>query len=132
MNVSARHIRRFRRQYSDYSSGGSDTASTILSILPLDRLGNIVGQIMSTGLKEMMNPNVGKKLVNVLETQAPLLVTSLFTNLVTNLRGPVRGSTSNNSTSSSMPSVALSNVMKPLSNSSTSSLINAMRNPRKK
>lgn len=125
---------RIRRQSADYSSSdGSDTASTILSILPLDRIGSIVGQIMATGLKDMMNPNVGKKIVNLLETQAPTLITTLFTNLVTNLRGPVRAPPSSSSnTSNSISAAGISNALKPLSNSSSSPLLNAIRNPKKK
>ena len=114
---------RVRRQDS------SDTAATVLSILPLDRLGSILGQIFSTGLKEMMNPDVGKKLVNVLESQAPLLITSMFTNLYTNLRGPVKAPSSNGTVLSSSAPVT-SNAGKPLSNSS-SALVGALRQPRK-
>ena len=103
-----------------------DTAATVLSILPLDRLGAIVGQIMSTGLKEMMNPDVGKKLVNVLESQAPLLLTSLFTNLYANLRGPVKAPPGNGTLSGAVAAP----VTKPLSNSS-SPLLSALRPARK-
>jgi hypothetical protein len=98
-------------------------ATAILSILPLDRLGAIIGQIMATGVKEMLNPNVGKKIVNVIENQGPSLLTSLFTNLYSTLRVPVRSSTNNTTFSSN------SNVNKQLSNSSTSLLINSMRRP---
>jgi hypothetical protein len=123
--ADVRHDRRQRRQDDSFGSNG-DTASTILSILPLDRLGAIVGQIMSTGLKEMMNPNVGKKIVNVLENQAPSLLTSLFGNLLTNLRAPGRTGTSHMS-SVTMP--MNNSLVKSLSNSSTSALITGMRRP---
>ena len=45
---------------------------------------------MSTGLKEMLDPNVGKKIVNVIQNQGPSLLTSLFTNLYTTLHVPPR------------------------------------------
>lgn len=83
----------------------------------------MAGQIMATGLKEMMSPNVGKKMINVLENQAPSLLTSLFTNLYSTLRVPVRSSTSNSTISK------YRYINKQLSNSSTSSssFINSMR-----
>lgn len=74
---------------------------------------------MATGLKEMLSPNVGKKIVNVIENQGPSLLTSLFTNLYSTLRVPVRSS-ANQTTSP---------VNKQLSNSSSSSFINSMRRP---
>ena len=81
---------------------------------------------MSTGLKEMLNPEVGKKLVNVIENQAPLLLTSLFTNLYSTLRVPVRPTSSNLTTSS----ISLNNNgLKQLSNTSASEIINAIRRP---
>jgi len=100
--------------------------ATILSILPLDRLGAIIGQIMATSLKEMLNPNVGKKIINVLENQAPSLLTSLFTNLYSTLRVPARSSTSNVTISINK------NLIKQLSNSSTSTVINSIRRSRNK
>lgn len=109
----------------------SDTAATVLSILPLDRLGTIVGQIMSTGLKEMMNPDVGKKIVNVLENQAPLLLTSLFTNLYTNLRAPGPNRPPSNNTAVVVGPTGGTNGVRPLSNSS-SSLLNLLRDRRRK
>ncbi|CAF4066818.1 unnamed protein product, partial [Adineta steineri] len=66
-------------------------------------------------------PNIGKKIVNVLENQAPSLVTSLFTNLYSTLRAPVRPVTSNTTI------IINRNASKQLRNSSTSSLINTMR-----
>jgi hypothetical protein len=78
---------------------------------------------MATGLKEMLSPNVGKKIVNVIETQGPSLLTSLFTNLYSTLLVPARISTN----SSTIPTSKTRN--KQLSNSS-SSLINSMRRPR--
>jgi len=100
--------------------------ATILSILPLDRLGAIIGQIMATSVKEMLNPNVGKKIINVLENQAPSLLTSLFTNLYSTLRVPARSSTTNVTISMNK------NLIKQLSNSSTSSVINSIRRSRNK
>jgi hypothetical protein len=84
---------------------------------------------MSTGLKEMLNPDVGRKLVSVLENQAPLLLTSLFTNLFSTLRGPTRPATTT-TTNITVSSVSMNNnAVKQLSNSSTSQLMNAIRNP---
>jgi hypothetical protein len=80
---------------------------------------------MATGLKEMLNPNVGKKIVNVIENQGPSLLTSLFTNLYSTLRVPVRSST--NKTTASINK----NLNKQLSNSSTLSFINSRRYPAK-
>jgi hypothetical protein len=117
-----RYHRRVRRQ-SD--QGVPDTAQTVLSILPLDRLGTIVGQIMSTGLKEMMNPDVGKKIVNVLENQGPLLLTSLFTNLYSTLLSPGRTPTTSIISSGSLNTDAI----KQLTNTTTSELMNAIRRP---
>jgi len=105
-----------------------DTASTVLSILPLDRIGTIVGQIMATGLKEMLNPNVGKKIVDVLENQGPLLLTSLMNNLFSTLTAPVRRPSSSSNISASSLSLN-NNAIKQLSNSSTSEIINALRRP---
>ncbi|CAF0786726.1 unnamed protein product [Adineta steineri] len=123
-----RHQYRIRRQQGE-SSSNSDTAATVLSILPLDRIGTIVGQIMATGLKEMLSPDVGKKIVNVLENQAPLLVTSLFSNLLGTLSGPVRSTKTNVTTSS----ISLNNnAIKQLTNVSTSEIINAIRQPGRK
>ncbi len=121
--------RRIRRQDED-PFANLDTASAVLSILPLDRIGTIVGQIMATGLKEMLNPDVGKKIVNVLENQAPLLLTSLFTNLYSTLSLPVRPSSTSNLTISS---VSLNNnAIKQLSNSSTTGIMNAILRPNQK
>ncbi|CAF3595590.1 unnamed protein product [Rotaria sp. Silwood1] len=122
------HQQRSRREYQ-YKNTTSDlnTIGTILSILPLDRLGAIIGQIMATSLKEVFNPNVGKKIINVLENQAPSLLTSLFSNLFSTFRVPVRSSTSNITVT-----INKSTTNKPLSNSSTSSLIYFMRRPRTK
>ncbi|UJR16331.1 hypothetical protein I4U23_003237 [Adineta vaga] len=117
------------RRQQDAEISNTDTAATVLSILPLDRLGTIVGQIMATGLKEMLNPDVGKKLINVIENQAPLLLTSLFTNLYSNLRVPVRSTSSNLTTSS----ISLNNnSIKQLSNTSASEIISAIRRPNTK
>ncbi|CAF0790756.1 unnamed protein product [Adineta steineri] len=125
-----RHQYRIRRQQGEPSSN-SDTAAAVLSILPLDRIGTIVGQIMATGLKEMLSPDVGKKIVNVLENQAPLLVTSLFSNLLGTLSGPVRStSTKTNVTTSSIS--LNNNAIKQLTNVSTSEIINAIRQPGRK
>ncbi|CAF0854906.1 unnamed protein product [Adineta steineri] len=118
------HQRRVRREYSyndNNITSDHETMATILSILPLDRIGAIIGQIIATGVKEMLNPNIGKKIVNVLENQAPSLVTSLFTNLYSTLRAPVRPVTSNTTI------IINRNASKQLRNSSTSSLINTMR-----
>ncbi len=112
------------------ASGEPDTASLVLSILPLDRIGTIIGQLMSTGLKEMMNPDIGKKIVDVLENQAPSLLTSLFTNLYSTLGAPVRPSSSTSLVSSS--GTVNTNAVKQLSNSSTSEILNAIRRPTKK
>ena len=87
----------------------------------MDRLGAIIGQIMATSIKEIFNPHVGKKIVNVLENQAPSLLTSLFTNLYSTFRFPVRSSASN------VTGLMNKNANKQLSNSSTSTLINSMR-----
>ncbi len=103
-----------------------DTAATVLSILPLDGIGRILGQIMSTGLKEMLNPDVGKKIINVLENQAPLLLTSFFTNLYSTLGAPVRPS-SNINLASPSGSINMDGVQR-LSNSS-SEILNAIRRP---
>ncbi|CAF0938768.1 unnamed protein product [Rotaria sordida] len=121
------HQRRSRREYL-YKNSTSDlnTIETVLSILPLDRLGAIIGQIMATSLKEIFNPNVGKKIINVLENQVPSLLTSLFSNLFSTFRIPARASTSNITVSINI------STNKPLSNSSTPSLINFMRRPRTK
>ena len=122
------HRRRFRRESSSKSvpSNPGGTGSTILSILPLDRLGTLIGQIMATGLKEMLNPNVGKKIVNIIENQGPSLLTSLFTNLYSTLRVP--GRSSSNHTNSFNTKYA----SKQLSNSSVffSTSINSKRRPR--
>lgn len=134
------HFNLRARRQNGASPSDIETASTVLSILPLDRIGTIVGQIMSTGLKEMFNPDVGKRLVNVIETQAPLLLTSLFTNLYSTLRVPVKPSSSSSSvisvntgSSSSSSSVSLNNnAIKQLSNSSTSEIMNALRRPAEK
>jgi hypothetical protein len=83
---------------------------------------------MSTGLKEMLNPDVGKKLVNVLENQAPLLLTSLFTNLYSTLSVPGRPASSVASLTGSSVSIN-NNAIKQLSNSSTSGILNAIRPP---
>lgn len=116
---------RFRRQYPNDLSM-PDTASTVLSILPLDRIGSLTGQIMATGLKEMFNPNVGKKLVNVLEVQAPFLLTSLFTNLYSTLRVPARPSASSSAAARDRPAQASSSIQ--LTNSSTTSqILNSIR-----
>lgn len=119
------HRRRFRRETpSKISTSNLDTGSTILSILPLDRLGALIGQIMSTGLKEMLNPDVGKKIVNIIENQAPSLLTSLLTNLYSTLRVPTRSSTNRtNNFNTKTPS-------KQLSNHSLFSSINSKRQPR--
>lgn len=125
-----RYHRRVRRQNQD-PFPTPDTASAVLSILPLDGIGRILGQLMATGLKEMMNPDVGKKIVNVLENQAPTLLTSLFTNLYSTLGGTVRAPPSKNVSVSSvsMPN----NPVKQLSNSSTrSEILDALRKPTKK
>ena len=83
---------------------------------------------MATGLKEMMNPDVGKKIVNVLENQAPMLLTSLFTNLYSTIGGTVRAPPSKNVTVSTP-----NNPVKQLSNSSTrSEILDALRTPTKK
>jgi len=81
---------------------------------------------MSTGLKEMLNPDVGKKIINVLENQAPLLLTSFFTNLYSTLGAPVRPS-SNINLASPSGSINMDGV-KRLSNSS-SEILNAIRRP---
>ncbi|CAF1002855.1 unnamed protein product [Adineta ricciae] len=108
-NHWADRLIRNRRQQNSFDT--IDTASTVLSILPLDRLGTIVGQIMST------------------ENQAPLLLTSLFTNLYSTLRVPVRPTSSNLTTSS----ISLNNNgVKQLSNTSASEIINAIRRPNTK
>jgi len=122
-----RYHRRVRRQSDDTL----DTASTVLSILPLDSIGSIIGQLMATGLKDMFNPNVGQKIVKVLETQAPTLLTSLFSNLYSTLRVPVRSSSI--STNLTISSVSMNNnSIKQLSNTTTSEIINAIRNPKLK
>ncbi len=118
-----RYHGRNRRQ----NDGEPDTASAVLSILPLDSIGSIIGQLMSTGLKEMMNPNIGTKIINILENQAPLLLTSLFTNLYSTLGAPVRSSSSTNLLSSS--GSVNTDAVKQLSNSSTSEILNAIRRP---
>jgi hypothetical protein len=82
---------------------------------------------MATGLKEMFNPDVGKKIVNVLENQAPLLLTSLFTNLYSTLSIPVRPSSSTiNLTGSS--GLMNNNASRRLRNGSTPEIINDVRN----
>lgn len=125
-----RYDRRARRQVAD-SLVTPDTASAVLSILPLDGIGRILGQIMSTGIKEMMNPDVGKKIINVLENQAPTLLTSLFTNLYTTLGSSMRPPSNRNAT---LTSVSMNNnPIKQLSNSSTrSNIVNAILTSKKK
>lgn len=125
-----RYHRRVRRQYAD-SLATPDTASAVLSILPLDGIGRILGQLMATGIKEMMNPDMGKKIVNILENQAPMLLTSLFTNLYSTLGAVGRPAPSKNTT---ITSVSMNNnAVKQLSNSSTrSEILNAIRTPTKK
>ncbi|CAF3055317.1 unnamed protein product [Rotaria socialis] len=126
------YYRRIRRQ-SEESISSLDTAATVLSILPLDRIGAIVGQIMSTGLKEMFNPEVGKKIVNVLENQGPLLLTSLFSNLFTTLAIP--GKIPPKPNPNPNPNPATSSIIKntnspiQLSNNSISELVGALRRP---
>ncbi|CAF1115084.1 unnamed protein product [Rotaria sp. Silwood1] len=126
VNKRSVHKDRIRRQNQE-SISNVDTAATVLSILPLDRIGTIIGQIMSTGLKEMFNPNVGQKIVNVLENQAPLLLTSLFTNLYTTLSVPGKVPPKPNTGTS--PVTLNDNAVKQLSNSSTSEIMNAVRRP---
>jgi len=116
-----RYHRRVRRQ-----SDNLDTASAVLSILPLDSIGSIIGQLMATGLKEMLNPNVGQKIVKVLETQGPNILTSLFTNLYSTLSVPVRSSSTK--TNLTISSVSMNNnSIKQLSNTTTSEIMNAIR-----
>jgi len=124
---SGRYHPRIRRQNDD-PMANLDTASTVLSILPLDRIGTIIGQLMATGLKDMFNPDVGKKLIDVVENQAPLLLTSLFTNLYSTLGVPVRTSSTTNLGISSVSNTN-NNAIRQLTNSSTSQIINAIRRP---
>lgn len=127
--LHSRSQRRIRRQSVDQTQD-LDTASTVLSILPLDRIGTLVGQIMSTGLKEMFNPDVGKKIINVLENQGPYLLTSLFSNLFTTLSVPGKVPPKTNPTTSSV--LNNNNIVKQLSNISTSDIMDAIRRPAKK
>lgn len=121
------HQRRPRREDSSTNTTSDlDILSTILSILPLDRLGAIIGQIMATSLKEILNPNVGKKIIHVLENQVPALLTSLFTNLFSTFRLQARSTTNNMTISIDRNDSKLS------SNSSTPSFMNFMRRPRTK
>jgi hypothetical protein len=118
------HKQRVRREYKyNATTSNLDTIGTILSILPLDRLGAIIGQLMATSIKEMLNPNVGKKIINVIEDQAPSLLTSMFTNLYSTFRAPVRSSTSNMTVSINK------NVNRHLRNGTTSTIINVLRRP---
>ncbi|CAF1032191.1 unnamed protein product [Didymodactylos carnosus] len=79
-NKTVNHLSwsRFRRQPS---SDGIETASAILSVLPLDKVGAIVGQVMSTGLKNMFSPDAGGRILDMLQEQGPGLLTGLFSNL---------------------------------------------------
>ncbi|CAF1530908.1 unnamed protein product [Adineta ricciae] len=121
------HRERLRRAYlDDNSTAEHETMATILSILPLDRLGALIGQLIATSFKEMLSPNVGKKILNVLEAQAPSLATSLFTNLYATLRVPAR------STSRNTPVQSDRNVNTPLSNSSKLSLLNRLKRSKTK
>jgi hypothetical protein len=86
---------------------------------------------MATGLKEMLNPNVGQKIVKVLETQGPTLLTSLFTNLYSTLSVPVRSSSTK--TNLTISSVSMNNnAIKQLSNTTTSEIMNAIRGSNRK
>ncbi|UJR30166.1 hypothetical protein I4U23_017706 [Adineta vaga] len=113
---------RLRREYSDENiTSEHETIETILSILPLDRIGAVIGQLIATSFKEMLHPNAGKKILHVLENQAPSLLTSLFNNIYGTLRVPIRSSTNN------LTIKINQNINKPLSNSSKLVLFKAMK-----
>jgi hypothetical protein len=78
---------------------------------------------MATSIKEILNPNMGKKVVNVIENQAPSLLTSLFTNLYSTFRAPVR------STNSTSPVPINKTGKKKLSNVTASPIFDSLRRP---
>jgi L-fucose mutarotase/ribose pyranase (RbsD/FucU family) len=88
------HSRRARRlvDVDRHSTFDMKQVSALLSLLPLDRLGAQLGQIIVTSLKEMLEPDVYIKLVDILENQAPTLLTSLLTHVHSAFRAPVRKS----------------------------------------
>ena len=85
------HPRRVRRQM-DFDL---NQLLALVSSLPLDRIGPIVGQLMSSGLKEVLHPNLVKQLNALLGDQAPAFFASLLGNAAGSFRAPVRSSIAN-------------------------------------
>ena len=102
------HPRRARRQL-DFDL---NQVANLLSSLPMDRLGPIVGQLLNSGLKEVLNPNLLKKLDGLLG--------SLFADAPpSGFRVPVRSSLAN-----------ITMAMNKLPSSSP--LMQSLRRPRKR
>jgi hypothetical protein len=97
--------------------------ASLLSIVPFDRIGATIGRILGTTLKEIISPEIGKNLVDLIENQAPGLFTSFFTRIYAPNRLPTRSASFVGRTDLSVSR----NASPPLSNSSASLLINAMR-----
>ncbi|CAF0936553.1 unnamed protein product [Didymodactylos carnosus] len=68
---------RFRRQ----SFEDIETVKAILSIIPLDQIGAIIGQVLAIGVQNMFDSNAGDRILNMLQEQAPTILTGLFSNL---------------------------------------------------
>ena len=119
------HPRRVRRQYQFVDrTSDDDTMASLLSIVPFDRIGATIGRILGTTLKEIISPEIGKNLIDLVENQAPGLFTSFFTRIYAPNRLPPRSASFLGRTD---PSASSSNASPPLSNNSASLLINAMR-----
>lgn len=85
------HPRRARRQMNF----DLNQLLGLVSSLPLDRLGPIVGQLMNSGLKEVLHPNLVKQLNMLLGDQGPAFFASLLGSVSGSFRAPVRSSIAN-------------------------------------
>ncbi|CAF3032327.1 unnamed protein product [Rotaria socialis] len=120
------HQRRSRHDYSSNDvTSDINTIGKILSILP-DGFGAIIGQIVAASLKEIVGPNVGNKILKILENQTPSLLTSLSTNILNSFRSPMRSSTGNTTR------LINKSIPKSSNNSSISTFMNFIRRPRTK
>ena len=97
--------------------------ASLLSIVPFDRIGATIGRILGTTLKEIISPDVGKNLVDLIENRAPGLFASIFTRIDAPNRLRARPASFVDRTDQS----ASMNASPPLSNSSASLFLNAMR-----
>lgn len=121
------HPRRVRRQYSFVDRmNDDDTMASLFSLVPFDRIGATIGRILGTTLKEIISPEIGKNLMDLVENQAPGLFNSFFTRIYTPNRLPARSSSSSFLGRTDL-SASSRNAGPPLSNTSASLLINAMR-----